>query len=65
MSYKWDQWLYFGGDMPTLDLPDVPPPITDDDHIHVYVYVMEEDEDGGVLDSDVCKICGKEWEAIG
>ena len=27
---KWMGWLVDGGDMPTLDLPEVPPPVTDD-----------------------------------
>lgn len=27
---KWDDYIVNGGEMPTLDLPQVPPPVTDD-----------------------------------
>lgn len=30
MSSKWENWIINGGGMPTLDLPEVPPPVTDD-----------------------------------
>lgn len=62
-SNKWENWIINGGGMPTLSLPEVPEPTTGD-HVHVYEYIMDEDEDGGVLDDDVCKICGKSWTEL-
>lgn len=63
MYSKWDNYFLNGGELPTLDLPDVPPPVLDT-HVHIYEYMMEEDEDGGVLDDDVCRICGKSWTEL-
>jgi hypothetical protein len=50
--------------MPVVELPDIAVPIGFDSHVHVYEYMMEEDEDGGVLDDDICKICKKSWNEL-
>jgi len=63
MCSKWDDFIVNGGDMPMLDLPDVPPPVLDT-HVHVYDCVMEEDDDGTVIDYDVCRICKKSWTEL-
>lgn len=60
---KWEEWIIKGGVMPTIDLPEINPPILDT-HVHVYEYMMEEDEDGGVIDADICRICGKSWTEL-